>query len=70
MARLQDAAIGANFWALDPFEMPGGPDGVRWTIEGRRKEIYRAVRRWCSGGAVWSLGRLIFDLAGLDDIIL
>jgi hypothetical protein len=40
---LQDALIAASFWALDPDEGPlaRGLDGAFWTIEGRRKDIFR-----------------------------
>src|SRR6266851_5620560 len=42
--RLRDAVIAANFWALDPHARAHGLDGACWTIEGRRKGIFRAVR--------------------------
>jgi hypothetical protein len=48
--RLQDALIAASFWALDPEELRLGLDGSDWLIEGRRKDIYRAVSRWSPDG--------------------
>jgi hypothetical protein len=60
--RLQEALIAA----LDE-EGPllRGLDGAFWTIEGRRKDIFRAVSRWSPRDeAVHDLGRLFFDLAG------
>jgi hypothetical protein len=63
--RLQEALIAASFWALDPDEGPlaRGLDGAFWTIEGRRKNIYRAANRWSPRGAIYDLGRLLFELA-------
>ena len=63
-ARLQEAVIAANFWALDPTGEQRGLDGACWTIEGRRKDIFRAVHRWSPHGAIHDLGRLFFALAG------
>jgi hypothetical protein len=40
---LQDALIAANFWALEPHGEAHGLDGAYWTIEGRRRDIFRAV---------------------------
>jgi hypothetical protein len=65
--RLQEAFIAASFWALDPDEGPlaRGLDGAFWTIEGRRKDMFRAVSRWSPRDeAVHDLARLFFDLAG------
>ena len=61
-ARLQDALIAANFWALEPHGEAHGLDGAYWTIEGRRKDIFRAVHR-SPHGAIHDLGRLFFALA-------
>ncbi len=63
-ARLQDALIAANFWALEPHGEAHGLDGAYWTIKGRRKDIFRAVHRWSPHGAIHDLGRLFFALAG------
>ncbi|SRR6266568_741801 len=63
-ARLQNALIAANFWALDSHAEAHGLDGARWTIEGRRKDIFRAVHRWSPRGAIYDLGRLFFVFAG------
>jgi len=63
-ARLQAALIAANFWALEPHGEAHGLDGAYWTIEGRRKDIFRAVHRWSPHGAIHDLGRLFFALAG------
>jgi hypothetical protein len=59
--RLQD-----SFWALDPDEgsIIRSLDGAFWTIEERRKNIYRAVHRWSPDGAIYDLGNLFFELAG------
>jgi hypothetical protein len=62
--RLQDALIAAPFWALDPEDLRLGLDGSGWLIEGRRKDIYRAVSRWSPRGALRGLGELFFELAG------
>jgi hypothetical protein len=58
--RLQDALIAMSFWALDPEERRLGLDGSDWLIEGRRKNIYRAVSRWSPDGAIYDLGKLFF----------
>ena len=51
---------------LDPDEGPffRGLDGAFWTIEGRRKDVYRAARRWSPDGAIYDLGKLFFEFAG------
>lgn len=41
-----------------------GLDGSDWVIEGRRKDIFRAVSRWSPHGALRDLGCLFFELAG------
>jgi hypothetical protein len=63
-ARLQDALIATDFWALDPVDEAQGLDGAQWFIEGRRGKVYRGVSRWSPRGAVHALGRLLFVLAG------
>ena len=63
--RLQDALIAANFWALERHGKAHGLDGAYWTIEGRRKDIFRVVHRWSPHGAIHDLGRLFFALARL-----
>jgi len=60
----QDALIAANFWALEPHGEAHGLDGAYWTIEGRRRDIFRAVHRWSPRGAIHDLGRLFFTFAG------
>ena len=67
-ARLQDALIAANFWAFNTHGEAYGLDGACWTIEGRRKDIFRAVRRWSPDDQLHDLGRLLFDLAGLHEV--
>jgi hypothetical protein len=49
-ARLKDPSIAASFWALGPEERRLRLDGSDWPIEGRRKDIYRAVSRWSPQG--------------------
>jgi hypothetical protein len=41
-----------------------GLDGADWIIEGHRRDVYRAIRRWSPGGATYDLGRVFLDLAG------
>jgi hypothetical protein len=63
--RLSEALIAANFWALDAVdECAPSLDGANWLIEGRRRDIYRAVNRWSRGGEVHALGQVFFALAG------
>ena len=63
--RLQEALIAASFWTLDAANdlLLRGLDGAFWTIEGRRKDVYRSVRRWSPREAIHDLG-LFFELAG------
>ncbi len=67
-ARLQGALTAANFWALDPHAGTHGLDGACWTIEGRRKNIFRVIQHRSPGGELRDLGRLLFDLAGLNEV--
>jgi hypothetical protein len=53
--------VAASFWALDPEERHRGLDGSDWLIEGRRKNIFRAVGRWSPNGAIFDLGKLFFS---------
>jgi hypothetical protein len=62
--RLEVAVLAANFWALDAVGDRRGLDGADWVIEGRRGDVYRAVRRWSPGGAIYDLGRTFLDIAG------
>jgi hypothetical protein len=65
-ARLQGALVAASFWTLDPDEGPlaRGLDGAFWTIEGRRKDIFRVVSRWSPRDeTVHDLGSLFFELS-------
>jgi hypothetical protein len=61
LCRALDAA---KFWSLDASENRYGLDGANWLIEGRRKDIYHAVRRWSPYGEIHDLGRLFFAMAG------
>src|ERR1051325_907673 len=62
--RLEDALLDAGFWCLNPHDNRRALDGARWTIEGRRRAVYRVVERWSPHNAVYELGRMFFDLAG------
>lgn len=62
--RLQDAMESAGYWSLSSTRDDAGFDGAQWLIEGRRKDAYHAVHRWCPRGAFHDLGRLFFALAG------
>lgn len=62
--KLQDALEAAEFWFLESVGVEAGLDGAQWLIEGRREDVYQAVRRWSPRGAVYELGRLFFALAG------
>jgi hypothetical protein len=63
--KLETALLAASFWSLDAVDDRHGLDGAQWLIEGRRKDVYRAVRRWSPEGAVYDLGRTFLDIAGL-----
>ena len=58
------ASSAAILAALERHGEAHGLDGAYWTIEGRRKDIFRAVHRWSPHGAIHDLGRLFFALAG------
>jgi hypothetical protein len=61
----REALIAVSFWALDPEERRLGLDGSDWLIEGRCKDIYRAVSRWSPRDeVVRNRGNLFFELAG------
>jgi hypothetical protein len=57
--------LAAGFWSLEAsLEFDFGLDGANWLIEGRRSDVYRAVRRWSPTGAFFDLGRVFLDIAG------
>ena len=62
--RLHRTLDAAKFWSLDASGNRSGLDGANWLIEGRRKDIYHAVRRWSPCGEIHDLGRLFFATAG------
>jgi hypothetical protein len=65
-ARLEDAIIAANFWMLDESGGHRGCGGADWMVAGRRRHDYHFVRRWSPGGALFDLGRLLFDVTGWE----
>jgi hypothetical protein len=67
-SRLEDAVVAANFWMLDETIMDMGCDGSTWIIAGRRRHDYHRIRRWSPPGPLYDLGRLLFDLVGLDEV--
>ncbi len=67
-ARFEDALIAASFWMLDEYGGGHGLDGADWYIAGPRRSEYHRISRWSPGGALWDLGRIFFDLAGLEDV--
>jgi hypothetical protein len=62
--RLRRILDTAKFWSLAARENSYGLDGADWLIEGRRKDIYHAVRRWSPRGEIHDVGRLFFTMAG------
>ena len=64
--RLEAALLAASFWSLDSVgdENLIGLDGTDWLIEGRRRDVYRAVRRWSPGGSIYDLGQAFLEVAG------
>lgn len=63
--RVHTAVGVASFWSLDPDEVGLGLDDATWTIEGRRRDSFQAVKRWSpEEGGLRDLGRLLFELAG------
>jgi hypothetical protein len=67
-ALVEDAVVAANFWMLDEHGGDRGFDGARWVIAGNRRHDHYWVGRWCPDDALFDLGRLLFDLAGLDEV--
>jgi hypothetical protein len=65
---IEDALVAANFWMLDDQEedrlLLGG---ARWNVASRRRD-YHFISRRSPHRPLWDLGRLLFDLAGLDEI--
>ena len=68
-ARVEDAVVAAGFWLLDE-DWPnlGSMGGAKWMIAGRRRHDYHVVKRLNPRDALYDLGRLMFDLAGLDEV--
>jgi hypothetical protein len=64
--RLETALLAADFWAVDPEEKSDVVrlNGARWVIEGRRREVYRVVRRDSPHGPIHDVGRAFLDIAG------
>ena len=67
-SRLEDAIVAANFWMLDETGGDHGLDGANWIIAGRRWHDYHRIRRWSLDDTLYDLGRLMFDLAGLEEV--
>ena len=67
-SRLEDAVIAANFWMLDERGGRHGLDGSTWRFAGRRRCDYHFISRWSPDGALWELGRFLFDVAGLVEV--
>jgi hypothetical protein len=69
--RLQDAVAAARFWSQPRIVRPRGIclDGFELVVEARRGGTFR-VSRFVNPDVpqFWRLGRLAFDLAGLDDV--
>jgi hypothetical protein len=64
--RLETGLLAAGFWAISPDDERRGLilDGANWVIEGRRRDVYRAVRRASPRGPIHNLGRVFLDIAG------
>lgn len=62
--RLEDALAAAEFWTSASEEEMVSVDGARWLIEGRRREVYQAIRRNSPRGPMLDLGRTFFEIAG------
>jgi hypothetical protein len=58
----------ANFWMLDETGGGQGLDGADWLLAGCRRHDYRLIKRWSPDDGVFDLGRLLFDLAGLQEV--
>jgi hypothetical protein len=67
-ARLEDAVVTANFWMLDEQNDRLGLDGATWRFAGRRRRDYHSISRWSPVDSLWDLGRLFFDVAGLEEV--
>jgi hypothetical protein len=66
MAPMFRALERGAFWSA-AFYQPGGDDGERWTIEGRRNTGYRAVTRWSDSDQHLSeAARTLVRLSGLE----
>ena len=67
---VEDAVVAADFWMLDEHSPARGftLGGTTWSLAGRRRCDYHFITRRSPGGALWELGRLLFDLAGLEAI--
>jgi hypothetical protein len=65
-ALLEHALLAAGFWAIPTQEERQGVmlDGATWIIEGRRRDVYRVLRRDSPRGPIFELGRAFLDIAG------
>lgn len=61
--RILDAITATKFWTVKSEDDITGLDGAQWLVEGRRRNVYRGLERFC-GGELLALGRLFFELAG------
>jgi hypothetical protein len=67
-SRLEDAIVAADFWMIDEHGGRHGLDGSTWCFAGRRGQEYHYISRWSPDDALWDLGRLFFDVAGLAEV--
>jgi hypothetical protein len=67
---IEDGVIAADFWLLDEHERQraGILGGATWSLAGRRRHDFHYITRRSPDGALWELGRLLFDLAALEAI--
>ena len=67
---VEDAVVAADFWMLDEHSQSPGLTlgGANWSLAGRRRHDFHCITRRSPCGALWELGRLLFDLAGLEAI--
>jgi hypothetical protein len=68
-ALIEVAVVRSRFWLLDEQEAGGlRLGGARWYFAGRRGPDFHFISRRSPRDALWDLGRLLFDVAGLSEI--
>ena len=68
---VEDAVVAARFWsAEEQLPLDIRLDGADWLIAGLRGREFHHIKRWSPNAPLRDVGRLMFDLAGLENVSL